>query len=82
MTSLRERDRLHAAVGELQAQGSAGLEDGLVTGYRVAREGYREGATNGVVLPDVLARLAAAVRNRIEDGAVRELAELIRRTGS
>src|SRR3954447_21112215 len=50
MTSLRERERLHAAVDELWAQGSTGLEGGLVTGYRVAREGYREGATNRVVL--------------------------------
>ncbi len=60
MTSLREREQLHAAVRELQAQGSTGLEDGLVTGYRVAREGFRQGATNRVVLlSDGLANVGA-----------------------
>ena len=60
MTSLRERGRLHAAVDELRAEGSTGLEAGLVTGYQVAREGYREGATNRVVLlSDGLANVGA-----------------------
>src|SRR5919199_477268 len=60
MTSLRERGRLHAAIDELRAEGSTGLEDGLVAGYRVAREGFRAGATNRVVLlSDGLANVGA-----------------------
>jgi Ca-activated chloride channel family protein len=60
MTSLSERAQLHAAIDDLQAQGSTGLQDGLVTGYRVAREGFRPGATNRVVLlSDGLANVGA-----------------------
>jgi Ca-activated chloride channel family protein len=60
MTRLEERARLHASIDELRAQGSTGLEAGLVTGYRVAREGYRPGATNRVVLlSDGLANVGA-----------------------
>ena len=74
MTSLRERGRLHAAIDELRAEGSTGLEDGLVTGYRVAREGFRAGATNRVVLlSDGLANVGATDADSIL-GQVREQA--------
>ncbi len=50
MTAMRSRSALHAAVDDLEAGGSTNLEEGLVTGYRVAREGFVAGATNRVVL--------------------------------
>jgi Ca-activated chloride channel family protein len=77
MTALRERDRLHEAIGQLQARGSTGLEDGLVTGYRVAGEGFKEGATNRVVLlSDGLANVgatdAAPILERVREQAQQE----------
>ena len=50
MTRVAQRGDLHAAVSRLRADGSTNLESGLVTGYRVARDGYRAGLTNRVVL--------------------------------
>jgi Ca-activated chloride channel homolog len=50
MTPVRSRSVLHAAIDDLEAGGSTNLEEGLVTGYRVAREGFAAGATNRVVL--------------------------------
>jgi Ca-activated chloride channel family protein len=76
MTPLTRREELHAAIDELQAEGSTGLEDGLVTGYRVAREGFRPGATNRVVLlSDGLANVgetdATSVLERVREQADR-----------
>jgi len=50
MTPVSSRRQLHAAIDDLAADGSTNLEEGLVTGYRVAREGFRSGATNRVIL--------------------------------
>jgi Ca-activated chloride channel family protein len=50
MTPVRSRSLLHRAVDDLEAGGSTNLEEGLVTGYRVAREGFRREATNRVIL--------------------------------
>ena len=50
MTPVRSRSFLHGAIDELEAGGSTNLEEGLVTGYRVAREGFRREATNRVIL--------------------------------
>src|SRR5436190_13713909 len=50
MTGDRSRASLHRAIDNLSAGGSTNLEAGLVTGYRVAREGFKSGATNRVIL--------------------------------
>jgi Ca-activated chloride channel family protein len=50
MTEVRSRSVLHRAIDDLRTGGSTNLEEGLVTGYRVAREGFRPGATNRVIL--------------------------------
>lgn len=50
MTRVSERAELHKAIDLLSADGSTNLEAGLTTGYAVAREGFRKGATNRVIL--------------------------------
>jgi Ca-activated chloride channel family protein len=50
MTRIAERSDLHAAIDELRIEGSTNLEAGLVKGYQVAREGFRTGLTNRVIL--------------------------------
>ncbi|MGW1012678.1 YfbK domain-containing protein [Streptomyces termitum] len=44
------RDRVREAVDSLEVRASTNLEAGLTTGYDVAAEGHRKGATNRVVL--------------------------------
>jgi Ca-activated chloride channel homolog len=50
MTQVRNRTALLGAIDALRAGGSTNLEEGMVTGYRVARGGYRSGASNRVIL--------------------------------
>jgi len=50
VTSASRRADLHHKVDKLRAGGSTNLEAGLVAGYRVARAGFRVGATNRVVV--------------------------------
>ena len=50
MTRVSDKERLHDAIDELRADGSTNLGDGIVTGYRVARDSFRSGANNRVVL--------------------------------
>jgi len=50
MTPVAQKAQLHAAVDRLAANGSTNLGAGLVTGYQVARAGFRGGATNRVIL--------------------------------
>lgn len=50
MTPVRNKSALHDAISRLAPGGSTNLEDGLVTGYRVARDGYVTGASNRVIL--------------------------------
>jgi Ca-activated chloride channel family protein len=50
MTPVSNRAALHAAVDDLAPESSTNLEAGLVLGYRVARDGFVEGATNRVIL--------------------------------
>jgi Ca-activated chloride channel family protein len=50
MTRVQHRSELNAAIDGLAAGGSTNLESGLVTGYKVARDGFRNGVTNRVVL--------------------------------
>ncbi len=50
MTPASDRGALHGAIDELYPGSSTNLEAGLVTGYRVARDGFVEGASNRVIL--------------------------------
>ena len=50
MTPVSNRAALHAAVDDLVPESRTNLEAGLVLGYRVARDGFVEGATNRVIL--------------------------------
>lgn len=50
LTPVRDRDALDGAIDDLSADGSTDLGSGVRTAYRVAREGYRDGATNRVIL--------------------------------
>jgi Ca-activated chloride channel family protein len=50
MTSVSHGTELHRAIDRLAADGSTNLEAGLVAGYDVARQGFRAGATNRVVI--------------------------------
>jgi Ca-activated chloride channel family protein len=50
MTPASDRAALHGAVADLATENSTNLEAGLVLGYRVARDGFVEGATNRVIL--------------------------------
>ncbi len=49
-TRADHRADLHRAIDGLAAGGNTNLEAGLVTGYQVARDGFRPGATNRVVV--------------------------------
>jgi Ca-activated chloride channel homolog len=50
MTPVWEKADLHQAVNALAPEDNTNLEAGLVEGYRVARDGFREGAANRVIL--------------------------------
>ncbi len=45
-----DKERIRAAIDELEAGGGTNLEDGLVLAYRLACAHYREGAINRVIL--------------------------------
>ncbi len=81
MTPVRSRTALHQAIDNLKAGGSTNLEAGLVTGYRVAREGFVPGATNRVVLlSDGLANVgnttATPILEQIREEAAKQIALL------
>jgi Ca-activated chloride channel family protein len=78
MTRVAQRGDLHAAVDELNVQSSTNLEAGLVTGYRVAREGFRAGSTNRVILlSDGLANVgdtaAAPILTQVREAASKQI---------
>ncbi|MEO3813595.1 von Willebrand factor type A domain-containing protein [Sphaerisporangium sp. B11E5] len=78
MTPADRRADLHAAIDELQAEGSTNLEKGLVTGYEEAARAYRPVATNRVVLlSDGLANTGDTTWNgildRVRDHAARRI---------
>lgn len=50
LTAVSDRDALDGAIDDLSASGSTNLGSGVETAYRVARDGYRKGATNRVIL--------------------------------
>jgi Ca-activated chloride channel homolog len=81
MTPIRSRAALHRAIDGLQPGGSTNLEAGLVTGYRVAREGFVEGSTNRVILlSDGLANVgntsAEPILRQIREEAAKRIALL------
>jgi len=81
MTNVRNRGALHDAIDKLRAGGSTNLEEGLVAGYRVAREGYRDGATNRVILlSDGLANVgntqAEPILGQVREAAAKKIALL------
>src|SRR5262249_31716646 len=66
MTRVEARSDLHAAIDELRIESSTNLEAGLVTGYQVARDGFRPDATNrAVLLSDGLANVGHTQANPI-----------------
>jgi Ca-activated chloride channel family protein len=74
MTRVSERRDLLAAIDGLRIEGSTNLAAGLTKGYEVAREGFRPGATNRVViLSDGLANTGDTDPQRLID-QVREAA--------
>lgn len=78
MTRIERRADLHAAVDGLAVQDSTNLEAGLVTGYRVARDGFRAGATNRVILlSDGLANMgdteAAPILAQVREAAAKQI---------
>jgi Ca-activated chloride channel family protein len=81
MTRVAEKDRLHSAIDELRPEASTNLEDGLLLGYRVARDGYRPEATNRVIiLSDGLANVgsteSAPIVSKIKEEARKQIALL------
>jgi Ca-activated chloride channel family protein len=78
MTPIAQRAALHAAVDRLRVEGSTNLEAGLVKGYQVARDGFRPGITNRVILlSDGLANMgateAAPILARVRDEADKQI---------
>jgi len=72
MTPVRNRSALHRAIDDLEAGGSTNLEEGLVTGYRVARDGFVRDATNRVIL---LSDGLANVGNTTAEPILRQIRE-------
>lgn len=50
MTKVSDKERLHDAIDSLKANGSTNLGAGLITGYQLARDSFRERTTNRVIL--------------------------------
>ncbi|MEV0392781.1 vWA domain-containing protein [Polymorphospora rubra] len=81
MTRVSDADALHDAIDSLRTEGSTNLEAGLELGYRVARDGFREGASNRVILlSDGLANVgndtAEPILERVREEAAKEIALL------
>jgi Ca-activated chloride channel family protein len=81
LTPVSHRAALHGAIDDLAADGSTNLEAGLVLGYRVARNGFVDGAANRVILlSDGLANVghtdAAPILEQIREEARKEIALL------
>ncbi|MFI6761830.1 von Willebrand factor type A domain-containing protein [Micromonospora sp. NPDC050417] len=81
MTRVSDAERLHSAIDSLRPESFTNLEAGLVLGYQVAREGFRAGQTNRViVLSDGLANSgeigADAILRRVREEADKEIALL------
>ncbi|HZC27108.1 MAG TPA: von Willebrand factor type A domain-containing protein [Actinopolymorphaceae bacterium] len=78
MTPAWEKGDLHRAVDELTPDSNTNLEAGLVTGYEVARAGFRQGAANRVILlSDGLANAGStdheAILSRVRENAGKDI---------
>jgi Ca-activated chloride channel homolog len=81
MTPVADAEPLHAAVSSLKTHDSTNLDDGLRLGYRVARDGFREGTSNRVVvLSDGLANTGSTsadeILSRVREEAAKRIALL------
>ena len=81
MTRVAKKGDLHAAIDALEVEESTNLEAGLVLGYQVARDGFRTGATNRVIiLSDGLANVGntdpAPIVAQIREEARKQIALL------
>ncbi|WP_203719117.1 vWA domain-containing protein, partial [Asanoa siamensis] len=81
MTRVSEKADLHAAIDRLRPDASTNLAAGLTLGYRVARDGFREGTSNRVVvLSDGLANTGTTsgeeILRRVREEAAKEIALL------
>ncbi|MET8907689.1 von Willebrand factor type A domain-containing protein [Micromonospora sp. NPDC004551] len=81
MTPVADARPLHDAIDSLHTRDSTNLEAGLVLGYRVARDGFRPGRTNRViVLSDGLANTgsteAEPILRRVRAEAEKQIALL------
>jgi Ca-activated chloride channel family protein len=81
MTAASDRGALREAVDRLRIAGSTNLEAGLVLGYRVARDGFRAGATNRVILlsdglPNVGNTGTEPILKQIREAAAKQIALL------
>ncbi|SCF20398.1 vWA domain-containing protein [Micromonospora mirobrigensis] len=81
MTRVSDSGALHDAVDALHTRSSTNLEAGLTLGYRVARDGFRAGGTNRViVLSDGLANVgstdAEPILRRVRAEAEKQIAML------
>jgi Ca-activated chloride channel homolog len=81
MTPVSSARELHAAIDTLRTESSTNLEDGLLTGYRVARSGLRPGTSNRVVLlSDGLANTGSTnadqILARVREEAAKQIALL------
>jgi Ca-activated chloride channel family protein len=81
MTPVSDARQLHTAIDSLHTKDSTNLEAGLVLGYRVARDGFRAGRTNRViVLSDGLANTGSTesepILRRVREEAEKQIALL------
>jgi Ca-activated chloride channel homolog len=81
MTPASNRPALHGAVDDLAPEDSTNLEAGLLLGYRVARDGFVEGASNRVILlSDGLANVgnttAEPILEQVREAASKQIALL------
>ncbi|MGI5246282.1 YfbK domain-containing protein [Dactylosporangium sp. CA-139066] len=78
MTPVRDREALHDAIGRLKVAGSTNLEAGLLAGYDTARQGFRSGATNRVILlsdglPNVGTTDATPLVREVQEAAAKQI---------
>jgi Ca-activated chloride channel family protein len=81
MTRVSDADALHDAIDALRTRSSTNLEAGLTLGYRVARDGFRSGASNRVILlSDGLANVGSTdadpILRRVREEADKQIALL------
>jgi Ca-activated chloride channel family protein len=81
MTRISDKGRLYEAIDRLNAGGSTNLGEGLITGYQLARQSFRERVTNRVIiLSDGLANTgttdSATLVSRIQEEAAKEISLL------